>query len=255
MVVLLAVQLTLSRSIEKIIVQLLDWAKLVAETSSNQPSLPHAIIALNASANKIDESRWDNTASTAWLMREVQPALAENLDLQRYVRLWKKKGLEITSVEELLARYYSTFKVIHIPENGRPELIRQQISKLYFEITRATEESHEHKKQQRMQLSASELHSYLQYAFDWFTNVLDRPFDFIQASFWNSSIPLDFCGNITKLALNVMYANQWTYGTQFMVKPLFEGLSYLVGSCIMLGSVRENHRGLSFRSSSINQIY
>lgn len=186
-------------------------------------------------------------------MREVQPALTENLDLQRYVRLWKKKGLEITSVEELLARYYSSFKVIHIPENGRPELIRQQISKLYFEIARATEESHEHKKRQRMQLSASELHSYLQYAFDWFSNVLDRPFDFIQASFWNSSIPLDFCGNITKLTLNVMYANQWTYGTQFMVKPLFEGLSYLVGSCIMLGSVRENHHGMCCRYLRVAQ--
>ncbi|RFU29557.1 hypothetical protein B7463_g6774, partial [Scytalidium lignicola] len=111
----------------------------------------------------------------------------------------------------------------YIPENGRPELIRQQVSKLYNEISRATEESHEHKK----------------------NNVLDRPFDFIQASFSYNSIPLDFCGNITKLALNVMHANQWTYGTQFMVKPLFEGLSYLLGSCIMLDSAREKRRGLA----------
>jgi hypothetical protein len=148
-------------------------------------------------------------------------------------------------VESLLARYYSSFKVIHIPENGRPELIRQQVSKLYYEIARATEESHEHKKRQRMLLSSSDLQSYLHYAFDWFSNVLDRPFDFIQASFWNSSIPLDFCGNIMKLALSVMNAKEWTYGTQFMVKPLFEGLSYLLGSCIMLDSVREKHHGIS----------
>ncbi|KAE8453842.1 hypothetical protein EG329_007618 [Mollisiaceae sp. DMI_Dod_QoI] len=227
------------QSIEKIIVQLLDWAKIVAETSSNQPTLPHAIIALNASANKIDGSRWDIAKSTEWLLTEVQPALTQNLDLQRYVRLWKRKGLEITSVEQLLSQYYSSFRVIHIPENGRPELIRQQVSKLYHEIARAAEESHEHKKHQRMLLSSSDLQCYLHYAFDWFSNVLDRPFDFIQASFWNNSIPLDFAGNITKLAVSVVHK------TQIMVEPLFEGLSYLVGSYIMLDTVRQKHHGLS----------
>lgn len=178
-------------------------------------------------------------------MREVQPALTENLDLQCYVRLWRRKGLEITSVETLLLRYYSSFKVIHIPENGRPELIRAQVAKLYNEISRATEESHKHKKSQRMLLSSSDLQSYLSYAFDWFSNVLDKPFDFIQASFSNSSIPLDFRGNINKLALSVMYANQWTYDTNFMVKPLFEGLSYLIGSCIMLDSARHKYHGIT----------
>lgn len=183
-------------------------------------------------------------------MREVQPALTRNPDLQSNVRKWKRKGLEITSVETLLLRYYSSFKAIHIPENGRPELIRQQVAKLYDEISRATEESHEQKKTQRMLLSSTDLQSYLQCAFDWFSNVLDKPFDFIQASFSNSSIPLDFGGNITKLALNIMHTNQWAYGTKFMVEPLFEGLSYLIGSCIMLDSARHKYHGISTKYPS-----
>jgi hypothetical protein len=217
---------------------LLDWAKIVSETSSNQPTLPHAIIALNASANHIDSSRWNVSVSTQWLMKEVQPALEQNPDLQRYVRIWKEKGLEITSVEMLLSRYYSSFKVVHIPENGRPELIRVQVEKLYGEISIACEASQENKKRQRMLLSSTDLQSYLQFAFDWFSSVLDTPFDFIQASFINNPTPLDFQSNITNLAFKLMHANKWTTDTKLMVKPLFEGLSFMVGSCIMLEATR-----------------
>ncbi|KAL9120660.1 MAG: hypothetical protein Q9187_002785 [Circinaria calcarea] len=215
------------QSIEKIIVQLLDWAKIVSETSSNQPTLPHAIIALNASANQISASRWDVSTSTQLLMDELQPALEQNADLQRYVRIWKGKNLEITSVKMLLSQYYSSFKVVHIPENGRPELIRAQVERLYGEIFRASEESYEMKKKRRMLLTSTDLHSYLQFAFDWFCRFLNTPFDFIQASFTNNQTPSDFQSNITNLAFKLMHANGWTTDTKLMVRPLFEGLSFM----------------------------
>jgi hypothetical protein len=55
-----------------------------------------------------------------------------------------------------------------------------------------------------MLLDAEELQSYLQCAFDHFALTLERPFDFVVASFSNSPIPLDFGGNILKLAIKIM---------------------------------------------------
>jgi hypothetical protein len=55
-----------------------------------------------------------------------------------------------------------------------------------------------------MLLDAEKLQSYLQSAFDHFARSLDHPFGFVQASFSNSPIPLDFGGNNLKLVLNLM---------------------------------------------------
>ena len=55
-----------------------------------------------------------------------------------------------------------------------------------------------------MLLNAAEMQSYLQHAFDHFSRTLDEAFDFVQASVYNNPIPLDFGGNILRLALNIM---------------------------------------------------
>lgn len=90
-----------------------------------------------------------------------------------------------------------------------------------------------------MLLDAEELQPYLQFAFDHFARNLDTAFDFVQASFTNSPIPLDFGGNILKLAINLMelWENEADGPT------LFEELSYMVASCIMLDSARHKIRG------------
>lgn len=90
-----------------------------------------------------------------------------------------------------------------------------------------------------MLLDAEELQSYLQCAFDHFARSLDRPFDFVQASFSDSPIPLDFGGNILKLALN--FRRVW--GAQVDLGFIFSNLSYMVASCIMLDSARKKNLG------------
>jgi hypothetical protein len=91
-----------------------------------------------------------------------------------------------------------------------------------------------------MLLDADELQPYLQTAFDHFASNLDTPFDFVQASFSNSPIPLDFGGNILKLAINLMevWKNKADGST------IFVELSYMVASCIMLDSARHKIRGV-----------
>jgi hypothetical protein len=90
-----------------------------------------------------------------------------------------------------------------------------------------------------MLLDAEELQSYLQCAFDHFARTLDVAFDFVEASFFNSPIPLDFGGNILKLAINMMEQEDHPNGIS-----IFEKLSYLVASCIMLDSARHNIKGM-----------
>lgn len=91
----------------------------------------------------------------------------------------------------------------------------------------------------RMLLDAEELQSYLQCAFDHFAASLDRPFDFVQASFSNSPIPLDFGGNILKLAIRVMQV----WRNKADAQQIFQELSYMVASCIMLDCARQKTRG------------
>lgn len=89
-----------------------------------------------------------------------------------------------------------------------------------------------------MLLDADELQPYLQTAFDHFACNLDTPFDFVQASFSNSPIPLDFGGNILKLAINLMEVWKNTADG----RTIFVELSYMVASCIMLDCAAQNQR-------------
>lgn len=91
-----------------------------------------------------------------------------------------------------------------------------------------------------MLLDAEDLQSYLQSAFDHFARSLDHPFDFVQASFSNSPIPLDFGGNILKLAINLMRV----WKNRINIEFIFQELSYMVASCIMLDSARKKNLGM-----------
>lgn len=97
-----------------------------------------------------------------------------------------------------------------------------------------------------MLFDAEELQSYLDCAFDHFARTLDAPFDFVQASLANSPIPLNFGGNILKLAINLM--DVWK--DEADARTIFEELSYMVASCIMLDLARNKNKGTRKSSST-----
>jgi predicted acylesterase/phospholipase RssA len=112
------------------------------------------------------------------------------------------------------------------------------MKKLYKEILEASERSRQSKHKVRMLLSSDDLQPYLQYAFDHFCRNLDRPFDFVQASFANNPIPSNFGGNILKLGIDIM--ELWK--DKLDAPSIFKELSFMVASCIMIDSAR--HRTL-----------
>jgi hypothetical protein len=92
-----------------------------------------------------------------------------------------------------------------------------------------------------MLLTADQLRSYLQDAFDHYSQSLDIPFDFVQASFLHNPIPFNFGGSILKLAIAMLKAEKAPDAA-----AIFKKLGNLVASCIMLDAVRHNIPGLRF---------
>jgi hypothetical protein len=111
------------------------------------------------------------------------------------------------------------------------------------------QKSRECKESLRMLLDAEELQSYLQCAFDHFARTLDIASDFVQASFFNSPIPLNFGGNVLKLAINIMELKEYT-----SARSIFGKLSSVVASCIMQDSVRHGIKGMFRRLRAEKRI-
>lgn len=227
------------RVIEKVLEKLVEWAAAALEKSSNQPALPHAIVVLNASDNDIDPGLWDCDSARSQLLQSLPGTINKNAVFKKYAQFWRDRKRPIEAVTDLLNAYYASVNVVRIPTKGRPNLIQEQVLKLYSQITQGCDLSHRRKAELCMLLDADELQPYLQFAFDHFARDLDTPFDFVQASFVNSPIPLNFGGNILKLAINIMDA--WRNEIDGMT--IFNELSYMIASCIMLDSSRSKLRG------------
>ncbi|THW47853.1 hypothetical protein D6D21_03207 [Aureobasidium pullulans] len=225
--------------IESVLVKLVEWAAAALEGSSNQPVLPHAIIALNASENATSTELWDVDIATTTLMKEMSQTVFQNETLKKYVQFWHKRDRIIRTVEDLILSYYTSIKVVRIPTTGRPNLIAKQINDLTANIRSACQVSGRRKGDLRMLLNAEDMQPYLQYAFDHFSKSIESPFDFVQASFAHSPIPDDFGGNILKLAVQLMEAWKDRAGP----RPIFEELAVVVASCIMLDATRHGILG------------
>ncbi|KAI8938298.1 hypothetical protein NX059_005951 [Plenodomus lindquistii] len=139
-------------------------------------------------------------------------------------------------MKDLLECYYSSITVVRIPGDGRYMMIDDQVKKLYDVITKRCGESFGAKRRSRMLSNSETLNVYLQSAFDHFAQDLHTPFDFMDISFKINPIPLDFGGNILKLAvaLKARYDDP---------RRIFKELSFMVSSCILLDIVRHGLRG------------
>jgi len=168
-----------------VLTKLLDWGVAALEKSINQPALPHCVVALNGTDPAVDEREWDINFATQSLLSSVKGALDYVEGVPRFRELaeyWRSLGKHIYTVEDLILRYYSSFKVIRIPSKPRYMTINDQIGKLHDMIKRNCEESFRTKRRARMLTNADELNVYLQSGFDHFTTHLNVPFNFMQIS-------------------------------------------------------------------------
>ncbi|PVH95746.1 hypothetical protein DM02DRAFT_731639 [Periconia macrospinosa] len=230
------------RSIEGVLERLLDWGSVAIETTYNQPILPYAIVALNATELDIDPSMWDIETSTTLLLASLASTVDKNATFSTYAELWRKRGKVINNIEDLMMCYYSAVKVIRLPTNGRPILVEQQAQSLYAEIERACRLARNVKKQTRMLLNAFELQAYLHHAFDHFCSTLDTPFDFVQCSYLTSHLSTTFGESILALARSMALKKP-----RPRASTIFQKLGHLIASCMTLDVMRSNLKGTAER--------
>jgi len=99
------------RAIEGVLERLLDWGSVAIETTYNQPILPYAILALNATESDIDPQMWDVDISTRLLLESLSETIDRNVTFSNYAELWRKRGKKIETVEDLMLCYYSALRV------------------------------------------------------------------------------------------------------------------------------------------------
>ncbi|KAF2012508.1 hypothetical protein BU24DRAFT_442957 [Aaosphaeria arxii CBS 175.79] len=216
---------------------LINWASTSLEKSVNQPALPHAIIALNATDTKVDPQEWNSEHATHSLMSTISGAIHRDSKFRQLAEEWRARGKKIKTMKHLLECFYSSITVVRVPGEGRYMMIDDQISKLREIINKTCAESFNAKRKSRMLSNSETLNVYLQCAYDHFASDLHKPFDFMDVSFKINPIPLDFGGNILKLAVALK--------SRYVDNPrrIFEELSYMVSSCILLDCVRQGFRG------------
>ena len=104
--------------------RLVEWAAAALETSSNQPVLPHAIIALNASENNVDPELWDVDVTTERLLESLSHTVHQNVCFKKHAQLWEDRNRQIETVEQLMLSYYSSLRVsIRSPARLNPRQV------------------------------------------------------------------------------------------------------------------------------------
>ncbi|KAK5153225.1 hypothetical protein LTS14_007870 [Recurvomyces mirabilis] len=232
-----------------VLTKLLDWGVAALEKSINQPALPHCIVALNGTDPSVDEREWDVDYATQSLLSSVRGALDYVEGVPRFRELaeyWRSLGKHIYTVEDLILRYYSSFKVVRIPSKPRYMTINEQIGKLHQIIKTNCEDSFRTKRRARMLTNADELNVYLQSGFDHFTTHLNVPFNFMQISLLRNPITNDFGGHILQLCTTI--SSQQTKHQPGKVAVMFERLSVMLASCVLLDCAR-------FRKGRVDELF
>ncbi|KAF2453568.1 hypothetical protein BDY21DRAFT_292842 [Lineolata rhizophorae] len=234
------------RAAEQMVLQLLDWGTNSVEHSSNQPTLPHAIVAVNMSPNSLGPEFWETGHATQWLFSGVDSALSLNPEFEKYINAWGGPP-NMATTKALLEHYYSSVKVVRIPliidGTGRLSLMNEQINRLYNEIREDCDLARQRKAHLQMLLTADQLSTYTQLAFDHFTSKkgLNYPFDFIDASLRAKPICCDFSTHIVTLASALI--SKFEKENLPNTFCLFANVGKFVASCIVLDAARNKRQG------------
>jgi hypothetical protein len=110
---------------------LINWARACIEKSLNQPTLPHAVIVLNATDTKIESKAWDTEYATSSLMSDVAGAIDRDPTYKELKEYWIGRGKSISTMKDLLECYYSSVTIVRVPGDGRYMMINEQVQKLY----------------------------------------------------------------------------------------------------------------------------
>jgi hypothetical protein len=165
-----------ARQMEADLEKFLEWAEESHAAATCRISLPHLIIVLNQSD---DDSEWDPAKTTQDIFDQQKNILTQNDNVKALVARFRKSGIQISSLQDLLLTSYSSVRFIRLPQGQSTPRLAEQLQKLHGMICEASEESQREKDHRKMRLSAPDMDEFFRLAFDHYSNQVREPFDFL----------------------------------------------------------------------------
>jgi len=129
------------RGAEEDMAQLIDWARNGHDLTTNQGMKPGLIYIINQD-NQPDFSEWKDTN---FATKKILDKLQSSNRFAQEQKKWGDRGCEVSSVRQLLEKYYDSVQVIFLPEflPRRPSCeaheVQSQYELLYHEIDRRSQ--------------------------------------------------------------------------------------------------------------------
>ena len=221
------------RTFEVVLHKLFDWASESLKASTNQGTLPHAIIAINFTDIQVAKELWDPLNATQHLLNMNKQVLGplNYGGVSKFLRLkekWTRKGRVIHSIRDLIHCYYASFSVVRLPDEKDLLLLSKQVSQLHTTIADRCEKSYLEKKRARLLSSSEDFNFYIQQAFTHFSRHLHQPFDFKEYSLRRNPISQNLGDHILRMAIALQQKFPERSGHW-----IFDKLSFHVASCFL----------------------
>lgn len=129
--------------------------------------------------------------------------------------------------------------MVRLPDKSRYQLIHEQLDVLHDVIHTCCDRSFQKKEELKMLPNVDQLQIYMTMAFDHFSETLDEPFDYVKASFKYRPPPETLADNLLEFVL--LIAEKCGLGDD--IEGLFNRVTDLVASCIMVDSARKQRYG------------
>ena len=215
-----------ANDMEDIIADLLDWASRSRPASIDHPTLPNAVIVINACSKG---SFWNIEQATRQVFSHHENMVTRNRKLKK-IREQFEGNSEVENLEALVYRFYQDLRVVRIPHADDYALLGQRISCLAELIDNDTFSCQTKKRSQNLLLSSDQQQAFFDLAFEHFAYQSDKPFDYIREQ--QSLLPLTNAGEKLYHFLTYLVPRPSTHSSSSRSKSYSDSCLQLMMPCI-----------------------
>jgi hypothetical protein len=185
------------RTTKNDLANLIDWAMVGYDQTTNQRLRPALVIIIN-NDDRNDVAKWcDSDFATNAVLKD----LASSTWFEDQQALWKKRGRNVTNSTELLKLYYDGLRVVSIPSPRALStgVLLQQYQKLYQEICASSRRVQKRRRAFGMKVDVESLTIYTEIAFEQLSKNLHGTIDFYDIIRQVKSLPRSFPEHLTNV--------------------------------------------------------
>jgi hypothetical protein len=217
--------------------KVLDWAQASETAATNKLVLPKLLIVINQAAH---DSPWDPAKAKEFVFEQHKDLLVQKgSKMQKCARRFRRLGVRIETIEDLLCCYYREVEVLYIPNaergNNLPQLSKQ-LKLLYDLLQEGSKLSQEIKSKRHRLLSSADQARFFKLAFEHYARTPDLPFDFLEYLLKLHPLPNNLTNNLALFIDQVRTAA--TDGSHGVPKDLLATTTPVIASAVALDAAR-----------------